>query len=205
MELLYKSIPLFWTLAEGLIMIVLRQGFLFLRGEKRSQLIFFLFALCMFLVLVYLRFRGEDCMGLLLDMERDINIVMYKKALWNFFCTIWVILEGVIMIYVFRIYKILRTNTKENESEKEETTLLKSNIAWGIPVLVFSFVSLYAFYQYVFISLSMEYVFSFDTIRMISTFYIRICGLFWIIFEWVVAIIGIRTYQLLKDMGEEVQ
>lgn len=193
--------PLFWTFAEGLILIALRRGFLLLEGKKGNQVIFFLFSLGTFLMLVYMRFEGEGFFDRFVDIGRDFNIVIYKRASWNLFCTIWVILEGLIMIYVFRIYKILRANIKGKGSREEDTIPLKPSIAWGIPVLVVSFLSFYAFYQYNFIYISNGYRFNLETIRLISAFYIRICGLFWIIFEWIVAIVGIRTYLLLKDMG----
>ena len=40
-------------------------------------------------------------------------------------------------------------------------------------------------------------------IHNVAVFYVRICGILWIAFEWVVAIYGIRTWSLLKKMEEK--
>ena len=200
MKLFYLTMPLFWTLAEGLILIALRQGFLSFKGENRRQALFLFFSLFIFLALVVIRFKGENIMSGFMDMERRSARVIYNSTSWNFFCTIWVVLEGAIMIYVYRIYNILRVNLKGNG--KSSFLQLRSKKAWGIPVLVISLLSLYSCYQYNLISVSMRFQFDLETIRMISLFYIRICGLFWIIFEWIVAVIGIKTYLLLKREGE---
>ena len=192
---------LFWTFAEGLILIYMRWGVLFLRRGEERQRIFLFFCIVIFFLLFCLMFRGENFFGGFMDLEQGHNLKVYRWALWNFFCTLWVILEGIIMVYVLVLYKTLTFHLKNSDViiKKEKRQRTKSNITYGIPLLIISLFSLYIFYEYNLISIIENNVIDGKAIYRISLFYIRICGLFWIIFEWIVAYVGIKTYRLMKE------
>lgn len=189
----HKSMALFWTLAEGLILIYIRWGFMFLIKRKGREKIFLISCVTIFGLLIFLMYGGEIFFGKFMDLRRGTNLHIYRWALWNFFCTLWVVLEGIIMIYVLRIYKALRSPLQKKVLKRE-----KSNFPYGILILIFSFFTLYVFYQYNLLSIINKNLLDARGIVHISTFYIRICGLFWILFEWIVAFIGIKTYFVLK-------
>ncbi|MDY7038552.1 MAG: hypothetical protein SV375_20665, partial [Thermodesulfobacteriota bacterium] len=192
---------LFWTFAEGLILFYMRWGVLFLRRGEGRQRIFLFFCVVIFLLLFCLMFGGENYLSGFLDLEQGHNLKVYRWALWNFFCTLWVILEGIIMIYVLVLYKTLTFHLKNNDViiKKEKRQRTRSNITYGIPLLIINLFSLYIFYEYNLISLIENNVIDGKAIYRISLFYIRICGLFWILFEWIVAYVGIKTYRLMKE------
>ncbi len=136
-------------------------------------------------------------------MRKDNYLLLYRWALWNFFCTIWVVLEGAIMIYVLRLYKNIREASKQTNAPRANGKRRIPVVRWdfGIPLLAGLLFSFYFFYQYNLFAMALGDG-SLDGwgIYRVSVFYIRICGLFWILFEWVVAIIGIRTYGLFKSI-----
>ena len=68
-----------------------------------------------------------------------------------------------------------------------------------------SFLAVYSLYQYKLFTLVEAGTIDAAGIYRISLFYIRLCGLFWILFEWVVAVAGIRTYRLMKKTTENRQ
>jgi hypothetical protein len=196
---------LFWTLAEGLILFYVRGGFLFFKEGKKRQKIFLIFCVTLFGLLILLLFGGEFFFGKIIDLRQDIHLMVYRWALWNFFCTLWVILEGVIMVYVHRIYKTLMPSLQKKDLTKEKSRPVKNGLTWGIPLLIFPLFALYLFYEYGLLSLLNKDLLDSRSIFPISSFYIRICGLFWILFEGVVAFFGIKTYLALKRMGVPIK
>ena len=189
--------PLFWTLAEGLILVAIRGAYLFLNREKTNQRFFLILCVVAFLFLTFLRFYGENFFGNFFDLHDKNHLLFYKRASWNFFCTTWVVLEGGIMVYVLRIYSLLR-------SEIEKNTDKPHAMGKGIPmiVMVLSFFTLYGLYEYAILFLKMHHGLNMERIHFISIFYVRVCGVFWIAFEWIVAVVGIKTYFYLKKSGE---
>ena len=98
---------LFWTFAEGVILLFIRQGFLFLKtGEGRQKKFLISCAVC-FALLACLLFLGEVALERVLDLERGFNRSIYRWALWNFFCTLWVVVEGAFMLYLMESFRAL--------------------------------------------------------------------------------------------------
>lgn len=197
MYILYKLMALFWTLSEGIILIFMRWGFLSLKKGEARQRGFFIFLAVLLTLLISLFFWGEMAFGKIMDLEKGLHLAAYRWAIWNLFCSFWVILEGVIMIYGFRIYKLLKPVFK-NEDPKEGKLPLKDP-AWGIPFLILVFLSFYAFYEWAVLSITMKHGMDAGNLRNVSLFYIRLCGIFWIIFEWIIAFLAIKIYALIRS------
>lgn len=194
---------LFWTFAEGLILFTLRLVFFSLKkGGDKSQASFFIFCVIIFALLICLMFCGEIFFGKFLDLHQGYNLTVYRWALWNFFCTLWVILEGTIMVYVLRIYKTLKHPLKKKDLKEGKSNMIRIKFSYGIPLLAFPLFALYAFYEYNVLSVISKYGLDVKTLYRMSVFYIRVCGIFWILFEWIIAFIGIKTYFILKMIGE---
>lgn len=199
-----KTMALFWTAAEGILLVMMRWGYLTAsRGDGRQKKFTVAFtaalgALCLVL------FFGEYLLGRVLDLDNTLNRTLYRWALWNSFCTLWVILEGCIMVYVCRLYRILRKGgggrpvALTGDSGKEDRA---SQTKWGIPLLVLGFLTLFLLYEAALFHVLGHAGLSLRGVVRISLFYIRICGIFWILFEGVVAIQGLRAYGILKRMN----
>lgn len=181
---LAKTMALFWTLAEGIIFLYLRWGYLKLRGSESNQRVYVILCSATFCVLALWLFTGETLANRYLSDIRHIKL--YRWGTWNFFCTLWVGLEGVIMIYVIRIYRLLRSKAAGKPGRTAVT------IMWPLFFL-------FALYHLAFFETALNQAMTTIEIYNVSVFYIRICGLFWITFEWVVAVYGLKTYGLMKQ------
>jgi hypothetical protein len=196
----YQSMALFWTLAEGLILVFLRSGWLSVSGRSKRQSASAFLCAGLFVSLICLMFAGESLFEkLIMELEKVSYLVAYRWGLVTFFCTLWVILEGVIMIYVLRVYRLVRRRT---EGARVRGLSFKPSSTLVVPLLVMSLISFYAFYEVHLVYLIGKYDLGTRPIYHLSVFYIRLCGLFWIVFEWIIAVVGFRTYRELKRWGE---
>jgi hypothetical protein len=146
------------------------------------------------LFLIFVMFGSEHVLGFWFDFEDQNTLFFYRKALWNFFCTIWVLLEGVIMLYVLKIYGILKSSVNNTENR-----MFHSVCCWGIPVFFLFFALMFFTYEYALWRFMENPGVGLTAIHRISVFYIKICGGFWILFDGGVALIGFRTFTLLNS------
>lgn len=187
----------FWTLAEVAILVAVQWGHELAAGgdhRRRGRVITAgVGVACLGGVL----FWGESLLGLFVDLETHLHRTLFRWALWNFFCTVWVVLEGGIMIYVCRLYRILQGT----DPAFGKGSGAPGKTPAGPYVLAAAFVCLYLIYQAALFHAVNRFGIQVRPVIQISLFYIRICGLFWILFEWIVAIQGIRAYRLLRRQG----
>jgi len=196
---------LFWTLAEGLILVYLRWGFLSLKGEKQRQRVIVPFSIAAFLMLAVLIFAWKSVLGPFLHLEEGIHLTLYRKAVWSFFCTVWIVLEGMIMVYVLRLYRLVNQGLRKKDQDASGSFPVGPEFAYGIPAVVIALFGLFFFYEYLILRLNSTVGLTAEDVKHLSLFYVRICGLFWIAFEWVVAFIGVKTYLALKRAGRPVK
>jgi hypothetical protein len=200
MYLFIKTMALFWTFAEGLILVYVRWAYAHVTGNHNGQGGFAKVALLIFSFLALMMVGGETLLGQFADLHLGFNRLVYRWALWNFFCTLWVILEGAIMVYVWRIYRSLRGY---GPGESLATGMERQDrFHFGIPLLIIGLFSIFLCYEWALIQVIHVHHIHPRQIYRISLFYIRICGVFWILFEWVVALIGLGTYRLVRKRGD---
>lgn len=203
MYLFAKSMALFWTMAEGVILVAMRWGYLTAtRGEGRQHGFLVLSVVLLGLLGVAL-FGGEAILGRALGLDARLPCTLYRWALWNFFCTVWVILEGCIMVYVYRLYERLNAagqpeNPAPGSWSGEEH---RRRARWGIPAVILGGLFLFILFEAGVLCTQSRFDLDAGQVTRISLFYIRICGVFWIVFEAVVAVQGIRAYRILRRRG----
>lgn len=202
MYVIAKSMALFWTLAEGFILISMRWGYLTLKKGQGNQKRFVATCVTLFVCFAFLMLDGESAFRGFEDFNRR----LYRWVLWNFFCTLWVFLEGIIMVYVYRIYRQLKPCPRNRGQEMR--LISRTNQGSGLPefrfgpfILMVFFLGVFISYAFGLVSVTHRHSLGFVEIDRISLFYIRICGIFWIIFEWIVAVLGIRSYFIIKRSG----
>ncbi len=183
---------IFWLFAEGLIMIYVRKGFLFLKTGNTRQRNFLLFCLTVFTLMTLLSFGKEMRMDRLFSFLDRFFGGFYYKYLWNFICALWVVIEGAIAVYVFRAYGILK------DVLSPEKTAPQKYFPHGPSIFYIGFLAFYVVYHFFLFSLVDSGKLDYQTTRNILLFYARICGVFWIAIEGVIAFIAFRAYHLLK-------
>jgi hypothetical protein len=191
---LYYSMPLFWTLAEAMVLVAVRWGLATLKGQRMRHDLLLSFLCGLIIAMGIIRFEGEWFLGHLFGLSDKMHIALYKTLYWNFFCTIWVILEGVIMVYVVRIYRTIRPLYDKQVKKVSRRTGFPS----GIHLVIFLVLGLYMIYEYNVVKIALNHRVEISGIVALSAFFVRICGVLWILFEGFVALIGLKTYLLLK-------
>ncbi len=199
MYLFIKSMAFFWTLAEAIILVCVRWGHLLAAGEERPQRRAFVVTGAGLVLSFVLLFLGEPLLGRFVDLDVRLSLTLYRWALWNFFCTVWVVLEGCIMVYVCRIFRTLKAVEERSKTGSATGGPSTKSLTTGIPILVGAFLFVYTAYQAGLFCAVDRFGLDAGPVARISLFYIRICGVFWILFEWVVAVKGIRAYRILKQ------
>ncbi len=190
MYLTAKAMALFWVFAEGVILLCIRWGYLRWRGEGSHQRPLVYGCAAAFALLGIWVLWGEGLLARLLVDHRFVRL--YRWGLWNFLCTLWVVLEGCIMVYVVRVYRLLTAATVRRGG-------------WGPAVITVGLFLLFALYETGLGETVIRRGMNEVGIYNASTFYVRICGLLWVAFEWVVAVYGWKTYVLLRGREERIR
>jgi len=188
MFLLAKWMALFWTFAEAVILLYVRWGYFTLKKEEANQKSILIVSSLLFVFLIIWIMGPEPAVERLFGLPEAHALTFYRWGVWNFLCTLWVVLEGSIMIYVVRIYGILASRVQKK----------RGRWATLIALTLFAF---FALFEGAFLTAALSHGMDTGHIYRVSLFYIRICGLLWILFEWIVAVYGIKTYSLLKGRG----
>jgi hypothetical protein len=150
-------------------------------------------------LLTLLLFGGETLLGGFLDLQKPVNLSLYRRTLWHFFCTLWVLFEGIIMVYVIRIHGVLDSALRKDGEKGEKNPSKAGSASYGMAALILGLVGFYLLYDYHLIALVKKHHLDRSGFYNLFVFYVRVCGLFWISFEWIVAVFGIRTYHILRN------
>lgn len=199
MTVLAQCMALFWTLMEGVILIYLRWGYLRLANRPSAQRGFVYSCAAGFLLLGFVVFAGEGLVQEVREM-RPTHLTLYRWVLWDFLCTLWVFLEGWIMVLVTGIFSLLSSSAAGEPPAKKLHRLRERFIPCVMGLILFGFL---VWYSGGLIHTALRHEMEPRAIYRVAVFYVRICGILWIAFEWVVAIYGLRTWSLLKKMEEK--
>ncbi|MFH1137227.1 MAG: hypothetical protein V1816_14240 [Pseudomonadota bacterium] len=190
-----KIMGLFWTLAEGSILLGLRRIHLKIRLGSGSQPWALALGAALFITLSCFMFRGEPWAASWFAIRRPVDLNFLQHARWSFFCAVWVLLEGLIMIYCLRLHQALKAILAGNLPAPEGLP----GPAAG-PALAMLTAVLFLGYLYFFWGAVQRLGLQPGHIHRIAFFYIRVCGVFWILFEWVVALTGLAAWRLIKKV-----
>jgi hypothetical protein len=183
---------LLWLFAEGFCLLFARWAYYnLLSGENmRKQKGFILILLSCFLPLIFITFGQPlfwPAVSSFFNSSSNSLVAYYYSFLWRFFCTLWVLIEGAIAIYVLRIKELLARG--RGPVEKRRNMLMYSFIFFCI---LFSI-----FYEANSLNVALHGAVKWQQIVNLSRFYIKICGFWWILIEWAVAIMGWQIYRTL--------
>lgn len=199
MNFFINSMALFWALAEVWILLVLIQGVAAARGVPARPRLYGAIFILSAIGLAVIAFGGNAIAGQFAVMKNPRLFHLYRCAHWHFFCTFWVVLEGVIMVYIFRIYVMIRYS--RNAHGRTHCSLGRLTL-WArisVAILASCFFLFLIFYESQTAGLIQSANVTYGQVNRISLFYIKICGVFWIVFDGGVAVLGYKIYQLLNN------
>jgi hypothetical protein len=179
---------LFWTLAEGSILIAMHWGLTRLQGSRYSEARMMIGA-TLFALVVIIYALGREWLFWHSDLDfGDRQLTIYRTFTWNLLCTLWVILEASIALYAWRIYQTLKCNPVKPRN-------------YRIPLIVLIVAPFALFFAYHSMAWSVIASTEIDAQQVVNLgrFYIRLCGVLWISIEWFIAIMGFRMILLLRQ------
>jgi hypothetical protein len=204
MPILVKFIALFWTLAEILIIFYLHLCISFIEGKRNFENTYIIICIALSGFLIFILFFGDHLLGIFVNFNRQYNLYIYESGLWKFFCTLWAALEGIIMIYVMAIYGALKCRLTNKAIADEYFRIAGFNFYHLNIFIILFFLTLYILYEYNLIFLVVKYSLRVDNFYNLSLLYRKICAVFNIIFDGGVALLGYKTYSLLKKSEMDI-
>jgi hypothetical protein len=194
-----EFLTLSWTFGEILCLVGIRWVYYELEGRGKKSFIPFVLVcgfLCMFCV--WLHSGAEPIIKDWLNNRGRLQWA-YHTLVWDFFCTLWAVLEGFAMVYSFSIYcSIKKALTGKNKSMRRSNAYDASVKM----VIIVSLAVIYILYHYYAFDVHSRYNLKSNELSHVLTFYRRIIGLFWITFEGLIAIILFRICSLLNRMKQ---
>lgn len=197
--MIWELMAVFWTAAEGLILVGVRWGARYVAGRKPLGLGFAVFFGLLVSAWIGLILFGEAALKPPLTRVRPDLAPFFESTVWNFSCAMWVVFEGVITIYAFRIYHGLnRLSGRPSDWGRRRW----SERGWVVPAFACSILAVFAIYQAGYLSFALRRgIFPPEALGL-SWFFIRIAGLFWVIINAAVALAAWRVYRVVRIMAE---
>ncbi len=172
------AMALFWTCADGAILVAIRWCLAALERRPARPGSDLATLAAVLVILGRLPFATEARMS---DADwRVVEVVHW--SIWGLFCVTWAMIEGSILVYVLRIYALLARRPRRG--------------GWGEPLLPLALLCLYVAYTWGFATVGPTL--DAGRIRNLAAFWVKVCAAFWTTFEWAVVIVGFRTYALLR-------
>lgn len=185
-----------WTSGELLCLVYIRWLlFDLLKKSQRKQMAFFVFCAISFILLLWMLYDGANIFCRWLDAYAGLGW-FYSHLLWKFFVTLWVGIEGVCLIYGFRIYDLVKSRLIRNSFSNDIYSIFHHG--WITASFLFLIFTFYFFFFFNAIHVFQKYGLNNSCLCNISSFYLRICGVLFNIIEWLIAILLFRGYLLLK-------
>lgn len=178
MDTFALTMALFWTFADGAILVAMRWCHATLERRPARLATGVAVLAAVLAALAALPALAEARMGA--ADWRTVQVVHW--SIWSLFCVTWAMIEGSILVYVLRIHALLACRPRRR--------------GWGVPLLPLGLFALYLAYTWGFATVGP--MLDEDRIRNLAAFWVKVCAAFWTTFEWAVVIVGFRTYALLR-------
>lgn len=190
MDIFQNSMVLFWILVQQICLCFIKwayedlreRPFAVLRYGAVQGIFFFLFFLLAFdtlfgLDFVYSRFPEKA-------------FFFYPRIRWNFFCTVMLILDALLVAYGWRIYRLYMANFPRMQSAE---TVFMQNF-----VLVAAFLILFFAYHAGMTRAALRYDFSQESVWATQFFFIKIANFFYAVFEGIGAAMLWKMYRKMR-------
>ena len=138
---------LFWVFAELFIITFMLKGISFLVEDGKKHHGFILSAGFFFIFLIFITFFRGQIYSLLPTYPNPIQIKFYSHALWQFYCSQWLVFEAGITLYILRIYALMKQSAGSSRETREKWRAVERITIIGVPGFLVLYALFYAGYQ----------------------------------------------------------
>lgn len=189
---------LFWVFAELFIIIYIKKGLSYIFEDGKKHYGFIVFAAVFFVLLIFVTFSRNDIYSLFPHMPNAMQKKFYGYLLWHFYCSQWVVFEASITLYILRVYARMQQSVCQSDSMVEKWRTVERFAIFGIPAFLVVYAFIFAGYEFLTFSLLQRALIGQLQLYHINLFYIKICGIFWIVIDGGAAFLGYKIFRFLK-------
>ncbi len=189
-----------WTFAEIIILVYMRQFYRALTHQSLNTKGAVSLASMVVAFFIVILFMGDQIRPLLYPKDNYVFRAIHHQMVWDFFCMLWVLMEGLIGIFGIAMIGVLRFALDENPQISWEQNLKSRNrfimlMCTGFIVAMMTF---YAAFQYMCVYAVLHNLVSSHYVMRSHNFYNFSCGFLWIAVDGVVALYGFKLLELIK-------
>ncbi len=189
---------LFWVFAELFIIIYIKKGISFIVRDGKKHYGFMVFAAVFFILLIVATFFRNQIYSLFPDVPNAMQKKFYGYSLWHFYCSQWVVFEASITLYILRVYALIQQSVCRSDRTAERWGVVERFAVFGVPVFLVIYAVLFAGYELLTFSAMQRDLIAQPQLYHINLFYIKICGVFWIVIDGGAAFLGYKILCFLK-------
>jgi len=197
------TMALFWVFAELFIIAYMIKGISFIVQDGKKHHGFIFFAGVFFILLIFVTFFRNQIYSQFPDLPNAMQKKFYGYALWHFYCSQWLVFEATITLYILRIYALMKQSmgnlTKGNLTKtKKKWSTIELVTIYGVPGFLVLYALFFISYEYLtFLAMQNDSI-NWPQLNHIYLFYVKICGIFWIIIDGAAAFLGYKIFRFLK-------
>jgi hypothetical protein len=189
---------LFWVFAELFIIIYIKKGISFIIQDGKKHYGFIVFAGVFLILLVFTTFFRNHVYLLFPDVPNVIQKKFYGYSLWHFYCSQWVVFEASITLYILRVYALMQQSVCQSDQMAKKWVAIERFAVFGVPSFLLIFVFIFTGYAFLTFSILQDALIDQLQLYHIYLFYIKICGIFWIVIDGWAAFLGYKIFRFLK-------
>lgn len=190
-NLLETGVWLFWTFAELAILLLVRGWLMHLEGRPRPQSRAMIAASALWIGMAVLGLGWSAMFGSRLAAWSPVGCLLFDCALWDFGATLWVAIELVILVYVVRLDGMLHGD-RPSPADLQALRAIAG-------LLVLGCCAVYALFVHQLVRVSLRHGLSSAQIESLSVFYLKACGVVWILVEGAYAVYAVRCFRCLRN------
>jgi len=183
-----------WIAAYGIVLVYVRRLLLVLETGRTRQRAFSAACGAVILFLGWLSFGGQSLVFRWLGIG-GVGDIPFMSLVWGFICTLWAVLDGVFVLYAMRLWSLLWSLLAHRQADVGRWLFAYRRWLIGIWAgVMFGFYGIYFTHALV---VFQKYRLDLGDLLTISFFFVRICGVFWVVFEGMLAVLMYQIYRLL--------
>jgi hypothetical protein len=192
------TMALFWVFAELFIIAYVLKGFSFLVQDGKKHYGFIIFASVFFILLIFATFFRDQIYSLFPDLPNTMQKKFYGYALWHFYCSQWLVFEACITLYILRVYALMKQSNNQSKKMTKKWKSIERFTVYAVPGFLVLCALFYLGYEFLTFSAMQNNLIDRPQLYHIYLFYVKICGIFWVLVDGAAAFLGYKIFRFLK-------